>query len=635
MCRLLGLVLLCACVSVGPCVGRVYRDYCVVGAGPGGLQVAYFLESAGRDYVVFEKSNTPGNFYTKFPRHRKLISINKRNTPHVNPEFKLRHDWNSLLSHDPDLLMTKYSKDMFPHADVLVKYLRDYQTQLGIKVQYNTSIHNIQKVSNASAPDGHVFTMEDERGGAYTCRTMVLATGLSTPNIPDVKGIELTEGYETVSIDPEDFEGKSVLILGRGNSAFETAQHIYGSTSFIHMTARSRARLAWATHYVGDLRAVNNELLDTYMLKSLDGLFESDLVEADIEIQRLRNGKIGIIDSQLNTDYDVIIRALGFIFDDSVFNHTSVATSRPSDKRKKKYPEIRHNYESTDHQGLFYAGTATHSLDFRKSAGGFIHGFRYTARALHRLLEWRYESSPWPAVTVPVTELTKLIVKRVNEASGPYQMVSFLGDVAIFSKDHRTVTFLQEFPVNLLHELPLHTGHEVNRGQGVNNTGHEVSSPVMVILMQYGHDFSGPGKDVFRYDRANGEPSEAHTSNFLHPVLYYYKDLPTEAVMKSRDRRSPLPRPDALHHVLEDFNTEFTDAHSHILPLRRFLEHVTGLDLRNFFSQTCFEIAMTVATLPESCRGYMAGRVLGDTDFHNMASSLVGTDTLLSNQGVA
>ena len=30
--------------------------------------------------------------------------------------------------------------------------------------------------------------------------------------------------------------------------------------------------MSWATHYVGDLRGINNELLDTYQLKSLDAL---------------------------------------------------------------------------------------------------------------------------------------------------------------------------------------------------------------------------------------------------------------------------------------------------------------------------------------------------------------------------
>ena len=34
------------------------------------------------------------------------------------------------------------------------------------------------------------------------------------PNIPDFDGAEYVDGYEDVSIDPEDFEGQSVLILG-------------------------------------------------------------------------------------------------------------------------------------------------------------------------------------------------------------------------------------------------------------------------------------------------------------------------------------------------------------------------------------------------------------------------------------
>ena len=48
--------------------------------------------------------------------------------------------------------------------------------------------------------------------------------------------------------------------------------------------------------------------------------------------------------------------------------------------RSKKYPMIDGSYESVDYENLFYAGTLTHSLDFRRSSGGFIHGFRYTSK---------------------------------------------------------------------------------------------------------------------------------------------------------------------------------------------------------------------------------------------------------------
>lgn len=46
----------------------------------------------------------------------------------------------------------------------------------------------------------------------------------------------------------------SPFLTGRGNSAFEVADGIYGVTNLIHMVARSRVRLSWETHYVGDLR---------------------------------------------------------------------------------------------------------------------------------------------------------------------------------------------------------------------------------------------------------------------------------------------------------------------------------------------------------------------------------------------
>src|SRR5436190_20460798 len=74
-------------------------DYVIVGAGPAGLQLAYFLEKAGRSYQVLESGPRPGTFFETFPRHRTLISINKVYTGREDPEFNLRHDWNSLLTY--------------------------------------------------------------------------------------------------------------------------------------------------------------------------------------------------------------------------------------------------------------------------------------------------------------------------------------------------------------------------------------------------------------------------------------------------------------------------------------------------------------------------------------------------------
>lgn len=60
--------------------------YCIVGAGPGGLQLGHYLHQEARDYVIFERQSIPSSFFARFPRHRQLISLNKRFTGRDNPE---------------------------------------------------------------------------------------------------------------------------------------------------------------------------------------------------------------------------------------------------------------------------------------------------------------------------------------------------------------------------------------------------------------------------------------------------------------------------------------------------------------------------------------------------------------------
>ena len=38
----------------------IYHDYVIVGAGPSGLQMGYFLKSANRDYAILERANISG-----------------------------------------------------------------------------------------------------------------------------------------------------------------------------------------------------------------------------------------------------------------------------------------------------------------------------------------------------------------------------------------------------------------------------------------------------------------------------------------------------------------------------------------------------------------------------------------------
>ncbi|XP_072276265.1 FAD-dependent oxidoreductase domain-containing protein 2 [Pyxicephalus adspersus] len=607
-----------------------FNDYCILGAGPGGLQIAKFLEDSGRDYVVFERNHGPGSFFYKFPRHRKLISINKQYTGRKNKEFNLRHDWNSLLSKDERLHFGHYSHEFLPHADDMVKYLQNFST--GIKVRYGTDIKNIRIETNLEAWNGHRFVLLDQTGQEHECNVLLVASGLSLPNIVDFPGAEYTEGYEAVSVDPHNFTGQSVLILGRGNSAFETADNILGYTNFIHMLGRSRVRLSWSTHYVGDLRAINNGLLDTYQLKSLDGLLEGDI--SDLALVRDGSGKLYVThkhylkkdnistnnDTFLQTvlpkdyldnfaardPYDRVIRCLGWKFDFSIFDKSV----RLKSDLKKKYPLLNMNYEARHTQGLFVVGTASHSIDFRKSAGGFIHGFRYTARSVHRLTENRYHNIPWPSTHYPISQLLNILVKRMNEGSGIYQMFEILADFILLGEDANTFEYLEEVPVGILPMLE-------------KNTGRKVYSPgFFVLIMEYGKNFSGPDKDVFHYNRAIGDAKAAWRSNFLHPVIYYYKQLPTEDQMEARPDKWSLPRPEKIHHVVEDFLTDWTAPSAHVLPLRRFLENCLQTDLRAFYADSCFAFSLLHSKLPVFCQqGYLQNQGLMRTAQQNQHSS--------------
>ncbi|XP_056609136.1 FAD-dependent oxidoreductase domain-containing protein 2 [Triplophysa dalaica] len=618
------------------------HEYCVLGAGPAGLQMGYFLSRSQRDYIILERNSGPGSFFNKYPRHRKLISINKIYTGRRNREFNLRHDWNSLLSDRSDLLFQRISRELYPNAEDYPRYLSLFEQELGLKVKYGVDIARI-KASGFRGDQGYILT--DQNGVRYQCRVLLVATGLWVPQQVDFLGSDLVEGYESIPTDPEEFKDQAVLILGKGNSAFETAQSILGRASRIHLYSPSPVRLAWQTHYVGDLRAVNNELLDTYQLKSLDGLVEGRLDDIAI-VRRVNNvgkrrtgnktsGKplkakeqlyltlSELLDNQkgnkssnvtaqnlpgyhtdnfsLRQPYDRVIRCLGFRFNFSIFDGS--AQPPQCSGARGRLPGVTAWYEGRGTPNLFVLGTAAHSRDYRLSAGGFIHGFRYTVRAVHKVLEQRYHNNAWPATKLPISQLQSWILKRVNEASGPYQMFALLGDIILLSGSH--CEYLEEFPLQGLSQLSALSGR------------HVTEHGLLVLVMQYGQnhtDTLGPG-------RAESEWTKAWRSNFLHPVLYYYKTLPTEKDMRQRPAGWPLPRPEAVHHMVEDFLTEWDQPISHSQPLRRFLEYSLQTDLRPFYAESCFLMSLTSRNPPVFCRqGYLKKQgILGNSHLRQHA----------------
>ena len=501
-------------------------DYVIVGAGPAGLQMAYFLQRGGHDYLVVEAGGAPGTFYRTFPRHRTLISSNKVHTGFSDPEKNLRWDWNSLLSDAPEMLFRNYSRAYFPAADDLVRYLGDFARHFGLRVRYDTRVERVSKA------DGE-FRLADGAGTVFRAKRVIVATGYSRAYLPAIPGLELAERYVDVSVDPEEFANQHVLVIGKGNSAFETAENLIPTAAVIHVASPRPVRFAWKTHFVGHLRAVNNNFLDTYQLKS-----QNAVLDCTIEKIARQGAKYVVTVSYTHAHgereelvYDRVIACTGFRFDPSIFD----ASCAPELAIDDRFPRQSSAWESTSVEGLYFAGALMHMRDFKKTTSGFIHGFRYNVRSLARILEARHHGRPLPRrpVDATVEGVMEAVMERVNRSSALWQQFGFLCDVVVVPG---------EGPAEYYEELPVDYVHDGELGR----SGH-----YYVVTLEFGKSVGDP----FAVER-NPTSEHARESTFLHPVVRRYRGIELQDEV----------------HLIEHLYAEWDDPALHREPLRAFFE---------------------------------------------------------------
>lgn len=515
-------------------------EYIIVGGGPAGLQLAYYFEKMQLQYLILDSGHQPGSFFKFQPRHRKLISVNKIHTGSSDPEFNMRHDWNSLLTDDYSHLIKEYDTDFFPSADNLVKYLGDFSDKFNLKIQFDT------KVVDVRGQEGE-FALTDEAGTEYRAKRIIMATGLARDLKPDVPGIELADSYTTMSIDVKDYENKRVLIIGKGNSAFETADHIIGSAAMIHLCSPEPIVMAWKTHYVGHLRAVNNNVLDTYQLKSQNAILDAEIDS----IQKDGDGYIVTFryahaDGEVEAiAYDKVLCCAGFRIDDSMYEESC----HPDLTIKDKYPKLTPEFESANQKGMYFAGTLTHSLDYGKTTSGFIHGFRYNCRALATILNYKYHSVDWEkeAIDANPQHLAERSLGRVNAAAGLWQQPGFMAD--FITMEDGAWHYQQELPLGYVQKYCAANGLQY-----------------FTVTLEYGDPIQGDPFHVSRIHRQNAE--EAHRSQFLHPVVRWF------------DGETLL----AEHHVVEDLEAIWGEE-EHTKPLTAFFSNCLAGERSNLVEE--------------------------------------------------
>lgn len=499
--------------------------YLIIGAGPAGLQLSYYLQQAGLDYLTLERERTPGCFFSSFPRHRKLISLNKVHSRTDDLEIKLRWDWNSLLSHSPELMFSNYSTDYFPHADDMVRYLKNFQRSHELVVRFGVEVERIQRV-------GEKFCVQATDGQTFHCACLIVATGWGQPNIPNIPGIELSVGYESMPTDPELFRDKRVLILGKGNSAFETAHNLLEDAAMVHLASPRSLRLAWNTKHPGDVRGQYGALLDSYQFKTLHSVL-------DCVVERIwqKGDSYQVLitythaeDEQEILEYDVVLRCTGFRMNTTIFDESCT----PELAANGRIPATKEDWQSVNVGGLYFAGTLAQARDFKKASSAFIDGFRYNIRTLSRLLAERWEGVPLDHEMIPAEPdmVTELVLDRVNWSSALWTQFEYLCDVLILDEKSEQIMHYQDLPEDYAISSFADQRH------------------LYTVTLRWGRENY---QDVFaiqRYPR----PERASESALIHPVVRRYccGKLITE------------------QHLLEDLLAQWRRPERHVEPLRAF-----------------------------------------------------------------
>ncbi|RAL46301.1 hypothetical protein DM860_015294 [Cuscuta australis] len=207
----------------------------IVGAGPAGLATSACLKKVSIPNIILEREDCLASLWKRRSYDRLHL--------HLAKEFcSLPHMPHSSTS------PTYIPKDLF------VRYLENYASAFGISPEYNRSVgcasfHDgkwrvvARRVNGVLGKGEKINDDEEEEEDVYVAPFLVVATGdNSEPYIPALAGIERFEGEVLHSSDYKSgvkYQGKSVLVVGGGNSGMEIAYDLSNHGSHASIVVRS------------------------------------------------------------------------------------------------------------------------------------------------------------------------------------------------------------------------------------------------------------------------------------------------------------------------------------------------------------------------------------------------------------
>jgi thioredoxin reductase/NAD-dependent dihydropyrimidine dehydrogenase PreA subunit len=198
-------------------------DLLIVGAGPAGFAASLTAKSHGMRFVTVEQDSLGGAVF-QYPR-AKLVMTSPVTLPLAG---KLRFGQTS--------------------KEALLEFWQGLERRIGLPIHYGERVESIVRA-------GSGFVVRTTRGEHRTA-TVLLAIGRrGTPRKLGVPGEDLPKVVYRL-IDPEQYAGLDVLVVGGGDSALEAATSIaeaggrvtlsYRGDTFARAKPRNRERIAAA-----------------------------------------------------------------------------------------------------------------------------------------------------------------------------------------------------------------------------------------------------------------------------------------------------------------------------------------------------------------------------------------------------
>ncbi|WP_352495435.1 MULTISPECIES: NAD(P)/FAD-dependent oxidoreductase [unclassified Mesorhizobium] len=202
-------------------------DALVIGAGPAGLGVSYFLKRQGRDHRVLDRGRIGETWRTQRWNSFRLNSPTIRSIL-PGDSYEGPEPWGAITHHE------------------FVAYLEGYAERHRLPVSTQTPVQELTR-------DDGIFRVTTAARGVLLARNVVIATGDQNRQVRPPGSADLPAAVRQVDSsayrNPAEFENGAVLVVGSGQSGGQIAEDLAVAGRAVFLATSRNGR--WVRRYRG------------------------------------------------------------------------------------------------------------------------------------------------------------------------------------------------------------------------------------------------------------------------------------------------------------------------------------------------------------------------------------------------